>query len=59
MQPFRTEEFDNVTPQLTSAGYLVPLNTPTINPNFGTIKGSVYDGTFFLQCTGSWKFRKE
>jgi hypothetical protein len=44
-QPFRTEEFDNVTPQLTSAGYLVPLNTPTINPNFGTIKGSVYDGT--------------
>jgi Carboxypeptidase regulatory-like domain/TonB-dependent Receptor Plug Domain len=42
-EPFRTEEFDNVTPQLTSAGYLVPLNTPTINPNFGTIKGSVYD----------------
>jgi outer membrane receptor protein involved in Fe transport len=44
-EPFRTEEFDNVTPQLTSAGYLVPLNTPTINPNFGTIKGSVYDSS--------------
>ena len=42
-EPFRTEDFDNVTPQLTSAGYLVPLNTPTINPNFGSIKGSIYD----------------
>ena len=42
-EPFRTEDFDNVTPQLTNAGYLVPRNTPTINPNFGTIKGSIYD----------------
>ena len=44
-EPFRTEEFDNVTPQLTSAGYLVPLHTPTLNPNFGTIKGSIYDSS--------------
>jgi hypothetical protein len=44
-QPFRTEEFDNVTPQLTSAGFLVPLNTPTINPNFGNIRGLVYNNT--------------
>ncbi|MGH9680903.1 MAG: TonB-dependent receptor domain-containing protein, partial [Candidatus Acidiferrales bacterium] len=44
-EPFRTEEFDNVTPQLTSAGYLVPLNTPKINPNFGAIKGAVYDNS--------------
>lgn len=42
-EPFRTEEFDNVTPVLTSAGYLVPPSTPKLNPNFGTIKGSVYD----------------
>ena len=44
-EPFRTEEFDNVTPQLTTAGYLVPLATPTLNPNFGTIKGSAYDSS--------------
>jgi hypothetical protein len=44
-QPFRTEEFNNVTPQLTSAGYLVPLNGTLINPNFGSIKGSVYNNT--------------
>jgi hypothetical protein len=44
-QPFRSEEFDNVTPQLTSAGYLVPLNTPTINPNFGSIPGTFYNNT--------------
>jgi hypothetical protein len=44
-QPFRTDEFDNVTPQPTSAGYLVPVNGTTLNPNFGTIQGVVYNNT--------------
>jgi hypothetical protein len=44
-QPFRTDEFDNVTPQLTSAGYLVPVNGTTLNPNFGTIQGVVFNNT--------------
>jgi hypothetical protein len=42
-QPFRGEEFDDVLPQLTSAGFLVPVNGTKINPNFGNIRGLVYD----------------
>jgi hypothetical protein len=55
-QPFRADDFDMVLPTKTSAGYVWPFNPVDgtalnpINPNFGTVRGIMYDSNSFYDA---------
>jgi hypothetical protein len=49
--PYRTDDVDMVIPTRTSAGYLWPASVATpINPNFGSIRGMLYQGNSFYNA---------
>ena len=50
--PFRMDNFDTVLPTLTPAGYLYPpsATSQTLNPNFGRITGTVWQGNSFYDA---------
>jgi outer membrane receptor protein involved in Fe transport len=52
-QPFRVDNIDNVTPEVTSAGYLFPSpvgSGPLINPAFGSMRGMFYEGDSYYDA---------
>jgi hypothetical protein len=52
-QPIQDDDMNNVTPTLTSAGYLFPAvigSGDKINPNFGAIRGIFYQGNSFYNA---------
>src|SRR5712671_7033064 len=51
--PFRTDDIDMVLPTLTAQGYLWPSpkgSGTKINPNFGSIRGMLYQGNSFYDA---------
>lgn len=48
-QPFRMDDFNTVLPSLTPSGYLYPPSSTSLrlNPNFGRISGTVWEGNSF------------
>jgi Carboxypeptidase regulatory-like domain/TonB dependent receptor/TonB-dependent Receptor Plug Domain len=51
--PFRTDDIDMVLPTLTPEGYLWPTpkgSGTKINPNFGSIRGMLYQGNSFYDA---------
>jgi hypothetical protein len=49
-QPIQDDDMNNVTPTLTPAGYIFPAvigSGDKINPNFGAIRGILYQGNSF------------
>lgn len=51
-QPFRMDDFNTVLPQLTDRGYLYPPASTSVrlNPNFGRISGTMWQGNSFYNA---------
>jgi hypothetical protein len=52
-QPFHIDDFDIVTPALTSLGYIWPVpvgSGTTLNPNFGAIRAMMWEGNSFFHA---------